>query len=131
MDDRGERTGLIGVGFLFGFIFLFLLVVCLKATGHAKLAADLGPAGYAVLAAVTGRLLLRRWREAPDVAAFDEDGDVQFCGAVFLLAVIALGGTLAWAAGIDLPRFALLVPLLLCAAAIPARMFVRKLRRRH
>ena len=34
--DRGEYTGLIGVGFLFGLIPLFLLVVCLNETGHAK-----------------------------------------------------------------------------------------------
>jgi hypothetical protein len=52
-----------------------------------------------------------------------EDGDVQFCLAVFLLILIApLTVVLS-------SRWATLAPLLLSAAAIPVRTFVRSLRR--
>jgi hypothetical protein len=129
MDDRGAHTGLIGVGFLFGLISLFLLVLCLKQTGHSAAAAGSGLAGSALLAGVTARFLLRRWRTAPDAAAFDEDGDVPFSFAVCLLASIALAAGLARVAGINLSRIAPLLAMLLPAAAIPARKFVRSLRR--
>jgi vacuolar-type H+-ATPase subunit I/STV1 len=122
MDDRGEHTGLIGGGFLFGLISLFLLMVCLKATGHRELAPGFGLAGSAILAALAGRFLWRKWRTAPTIADFEEDGDVQFSLAVFLLATTA-------PLLIGFAKFAPLMPLVLCAAAIPARMFVKNLRR--
>jgi hypothetical protein len=128
MDERGEHTGLIGVGFLFGLISLFLLVVCLQATGHAKLAAGFGLAGSAVLAVLAGWFLLRKWRQAPNLAAFDEDGDVPFCGAVFLLASMALAVGLARVAGIALSR-ALPLAALLCAAALLARLYFQRTHR--
>ena len=129
MHDRSEHTGLIGVGFLFGFISLFLLVVCLKAAGHASLAAESGLGGSALLAVAAGWVLLRKWRQASGRAAFDEDGDVPFCAAVLLLASIALAGGLARAAGLSLSGVVPLVCLLLGAAAIPAGRFVRNARR--
>lgn len=131
MDDRAERAGLIGVGFLFGFISLFLLVACLKATGHTRLAAECGLGGSAVLAVSAGGFLLNKWRQAPDLVAFDEDGDVPFCGAVFLLAIIALGGGLILASGIPFNRAAPLGLLFFSAVAIPARRFVRIARPRR
>ena len=129
MDGRGELAGLTGVGFLFGLISLFLLVVCLKATGHMKMAVECGLAGSAVLAAAAGWVLLRKWRQAPDLAAFDDDGDVPFCGAVFLLALMALAVGLALLAGVSLSRY-VLIPLLLCAGAPFARHYFRLPRRR-
>jgi hypothetical protein len=103
-------------------------VVCLKATSHAKLAAAAGLAGSAVLATGAGRFLLRRWRAAPDLAAFDEGGDVAFCGGVFLLSSIALAVEVARVTGIALSRVAPLVPLLLCAAAPFVRRHLRRRR---
>jgi len=79
MDDRGESTGLIGVGFLFGLIFLFLLV-CLRLlggqAGHTRLAAEWGLDGSGLLASWTGAFLLRR------KLAFGKDGGVQLALAV-------------------------------------------------
>jgi len=114
--------GFRGVGFLFGLISVFLLVVCLKQTGHAKLAAECGLSGCALLAVGTGSFLLRRWRTASDEQAFHDDADVPFALAVFLLVWIAP------------PILALssappLTIMLLLAAAIPVRTFVRSLRR--
>jgi hypothetical protein len=128
MTDRDERTGLTGVSFLFAFIALFLLVICLKQTAHARLAAVWGLTGSALLSAAAGRFLLHKWRAAPDPAAFDEDGDVPFCGAVFLLTSIALAGGLMRVAGIDLSRAVPILLLLLCAATTPARKFAKSLR---
>lgn len=56
---------------------------------------------------------------------------MPFRGAVFLLASTALAIGFARVAGIALSKTAPLVPLLLSAAAIPARKFVRSLRRSH
>jgi hypothetical protein len=81
-----------------------------------------------VLAAAAGRFLLVKWREAPDLAAFDEDGDVPFCGAVFLLASIALAAGLARLSGIALSKAVLLVPLLLCAAGPFLRGWIQRKR---
>jgi lipopolysaccharide export LptBFGC system permease protein LptF len=113
--------GFKGVGFLFGLIFVFLLVVCLQQTGHAKLAAECGLAGCALLAVGTGTFLLRRWRTASDEQAFHDDGDVPFALAVFLLVLLA---PLILALGSAPP----LTIVLLFAAAIPARKFVKSLR---
>jgi hypothetical protein len=110
---------------LFGLISVFLLVACLRETGHSKMAAEAGLAGGVILAGFSGRFLLRRWRTAPTVADFNEDVDVQFALAVFMLVLLApLVAALS-------SRWAMLVPLLLSAAAIPARKFVRSLRRSH
>ena len=122
MDARGEYTGLIGVGFLFGFISLSLMAVCLKQSGHPELAAGLGLGGSVILAGFSGRFVWRKWRSAPTAADFNDDGDVQFCLAVFLLTSIA-------PLVIGLTRLSPLAPVLLCASAIPARTFVRSLRR--
>jgi hypothetical protein len=113
--------GIKGVGFLFGFIAVFLLVACLKQTGHARLAADCGLSGCALLAVGTGAFLLRRWRTVPDTQSFHEDRDVQFALAVLLLVLIAP----LMLAVKSAPALVMLIP----AAAIPARKFVRRLRR--
>jgi len=112
-----------GVGFLFAMIALFLLVVCLKQTGHATLAIDCGVAGSVLLALSTGLFLARRWRSAEDESAFHQDGDVAFALAVFLL-VTAVPMV---AAAAQKPALLLLVLL----AATPARMFVKTLRHRR
>ena len=112
--------GFKGVGFLFGLIFVFLLVVCLNQTGHAKSAAECGLAGCALLAVGTGAFLLRRWRTASDEKAFHDDGDVPFALAVFLLVFLA-------PLILAISSAPMLVMLLL-AAAIPARKLVRSLR---
>jgi hypothetical protein len=113
--------GFKGVGFLFGLIAVFLLVVSLKQTGHARLAAECGLAGCALLAVGTGAFLLRRWRTAPDTQSFHDDGDAQFALAVFLLVWIAP----LMLAVKSAPALVLLIP----AAAIPIRTFVKSLRR--
>ena len=111
--------GVKGVGVLFGFIAVFLLVASLKQTGHASLATECGLAGCAVLAVWTAIFLLRRRRAAPDEQAFHDDGDVQFALAVFLLVLLAPLMRAISAA----PVLVMLIP----AAAIPARKFVRSL----
>jgi hypothetical protein len=121
MDAGCESSGLKGVGFLFGLIAIFLLVVCLKQTGHRSMAVECGLSGCALLAAGTGAFLLRRWRTAPDEQTFHDDGDVQFALGVFLLVLIA---PLMLAIN-SAPALVLLIP----AAGIPLRTFVRSLRR--
>jgi len=113
--------GVKGVGFLFGLIAVFLLVVCLKQTGHARPAAECGLSGGLLLGAGTGAFLLRRWRTAPDEQTFHDDGDVQFALAVLLLVLI---GPLMLAIN-SAPALVMLIP----AAAIPVRTFVKSLRR--
>jgi hypothetical protein len=120
MDAGAESTGLKGVGFLFGLIFLFLLVVCLKQTGHSAAAAVSGAAGCILLALSTGAFLLQRWRIASDEAEFHADGDVPFALAVFLLVLIA--------PALLAIRVSPLMITLLLSAAIPVRTFVRSLR---
>jgi hypothetical protein len=112
--------GFKGVGFLFGLIAVFLLVVSLKQTGHARLAAECGLSGCALLALGSGAFLLRRWRTAPDTQSFHDDGDVQFALAVFLL---------VWIAPLVLAiSSAPLMVMLLLATGIPVRTFVKSLR---
>jgi hypothetical protein len=120
MDAHCEKSGLKGVGFLFGMIALVLLVLCLKETRHSAAAIASGLVGDALLLAGTGAFLLRRWRAAADETAFHEDGDVQFALAVFLLVLIApLIRAISSA-----PALVMLIP----AAAIPVRTFVKSLR---
>ena len=118
MDAGAEPIGLKGVGFLFGLISLFLLVACLKQTGHSTAAAASGAAGCIVLALSTGAFLVRRRRAAADDASFHADGDAAFALAVFLLVTMA--------PALLAVRFSPLLVMLIPAAAVPLRAFAKR-----
>ena len=124
MADQTEQTGLRGVGFLFAMILLFLAVVALKQTGHFGLAARVGLAGALSLSIGSGWFLLRKWRISGNLEAFQENGDVAFCGAVLLLCLIAVGAGVARATDAS-SRFLPVIPLCLTFAGPIFRRYLR------